>query len=143
MDIEIVLWGLTFVVCLFIFYMTRLLSIQEWKAAAELCGLQIVKVSRLPPRVAARSGEVEAWIGASADKERPTRIVVKAPGPPGFQDVSIRRPLFGEDIEIREPNFDGRFVVEGPAQLVSALLDRDTRLLLARLHADWEWRMTP
>ena len=106
------------------------MSRQKWKEAAKLSGLQDVKVSWLVPGITARSGPVEVRIRR---KGRSTRVVVTVPGPPGFDKMAIHsRPLVWEDIEIGDPYFDKR-VIEGPVQLVSALLDEEMRRLLTHV----------
>jgi hypothetical protein len=119
---------------LLIGYLLRHQSLQEWQAAAELSGLQDVEVSGWTLKVRARAGQVEVRFEGSKDKQRPTRIVVSAPGPPGFHDVSIRPQSvleFAREIEIGDEHFDNAFVIQGPAPLVSALLDAEARLLPA------------
>ena len=125
---------------LLIGYLISRESLRDWKAAAELCGLEGVEISSWTRKIKARSGPVDVRIGYSGDRDRPTRVVAVGSGPPGLRDVSIRlpTPLFRPEIEVGDPGFDLHFVVEGPEPLVSALLDRDTRLLFSRLHLDCE-----
>lgn len=126
---EIIFGGL---VALFVGYIASRLDMQEWKAAAELCGLQDVKVSRLVPMLTARAGPVEVRIRVSGDKKLSTLIVVTVPGPPGFDEVSIRpEQNLWRDVETGDPRFDGTFLIQGPMPLVSALLDKETRRLLS------------
>ncbi|HVG06551.1 MAG TPA: HEAT repeat domain-containing protein [Thermoanaerobaculia bacterium] len=131
---DIAFQGLVFGAASLIAYVLRRQSLVEWKAAAELCGLESVEVHAWTLKVKARAGPVAVRIEPSRDDKRPTRIVVAAPGPPGFQDVTIQgAPLFLQPVQIGDPSFEGRFVVEGPARLVAALLDEETRRLLTRL----------
>ncbi len=133
------MWGIAFQsllagMGLLVSYVLRRQSLVEWKAAAELCGPESVEVNAWILRVKARAGPVAVRIEPSRDKKRPARIVVAAPGPPGFQEVTIQgAPLFMEAVQTGDPTFEGRFVVEGPARLVAALLDEETRRLLSRL----------
>ncbi|MEA2560069.1 MAG: hypothetical protein QOH06_1573 [Acidobacteriota bacterium] len=128
------LHGLALGASLLISYVLRRQSLVEWKAAAELCGLESVEVHTWTLKVKARAGPVAVRIEPTRDDKRPARIVVTAPGPPGFQDVTIQgAPLFLEPVQIGDASFEARFVVEGPARLVAALLDEETRRLLSRL----------
>src|SRR5688572_20834008 len=99
--------------------------VQAWQEAAGWCGLQVVDASRgLRPQVTARVGPVQVMIEASGEKGRPTRIVVKAPWPPGFRDVILRPESafqMGREIEIGDAPFDREFLIQGEALLVSAL----------------------
>src|SRR5215203_656986 len=115
-------------------YVLRRQSLVEWKAAAELCGLESVEVNTWTLRVKARAGPVAVRIEPSSGKKQSVRIVVAAPGPPGFQKMTIQgTPLFTEPVQIGDPSFEGRFIVEGPVPLLAALLDEETRRLLSRL----------
>jgi HEAT repeat protein len=124
---------------LLIGYVLRRQSLQEWRAAAELSGLQDVKVSGWTLKVEARDGELAVRLKGSGDKKKPTRIAVAIPGPPGFQGVTIRSaslldPAWG--IETGDEAFDNAFSIDGPAQLVPALLDGEMRRLWSRLYAE-------
>ena len=131
---DIAFHGLAFGVTSLIVYVLRRQSLEEWKAAAELCGLESVKVQAWILRVKARTGPLAVRIEPSRDKKLSARIVVTVPGPPGFQDVTIQgTPLFLEPVQTGDPSFEGRFVVEGPERLVAALLDVETRRLLSSL----------
>jgi hypothetical protein len=132
--LSIVFHGIALGATLLVGYVLRRQSLVEWKAAAELCGLESVEVNAWTLRVKARAGPVTVRIEPSRDKKRSARIVVVAPGPPGFQEVAIQdTPLFLELVQIGDPSFEGRFLVAGPARLVAALLDEETRRLLSRL----------
>jgi len=111
--------------------------LRVWKAAARSCGLQIKKVSsawafRL--RLNARAGPVEVRIEQSERKEYGCLIVVVAPGPLDSSGIRICRaaskPQGEHEIEIGDVPFDKAFDVAGPARLLSALLDGETRHLL-------------
>jgi hypothetical protein len=130
---DVVVGGVLMGSSLLVLYLLGLESLRDWKAAAELCGLQDVEISWVTRKVKARAGEIEVRIEVSGEKHRPARIVVAVPGPPGFRDVSIRgAPLSRKAFEIGDPSFERRFVVEGPGPLVTALLDAETRRLLSR-----------
>ena len=66
-----------------------------------------------------------------------TQAVIVIPGPPDFTEVSIRHerytPWKMHEIEIGSESFDKMFFIGGPARLVFALLDVETRNLL--IHA--------
>src|SRR5215212_6961307 len=114
--------------------------LKGWQDAAESCGLQILEAaSAMPPHLRASAGAVEVRIGAFGNKGRSTRIVVETPGSPYFDNVSIRpESMFnhlGREIEIGDGYFDAEFFIEGPAQLVLALLDAETRRLLVDVRA--------
>ncbi|HWN41262.1 MAG TPA: HEAT repeat domain-containing protein [Thermoanaerobaculia bacterium] len=93
----------------------------------------------------ARQGLLEVRIEDSESKGRPTRIVVKAPGPPDFYTVKIR-PESGFDsareIQIGDASFDSEFFIEGPVQLVSALLDAEMRRLLSSVNTLGEFELS-
>ena len=60
-------------------------------------------------------------------------------GPPDFRNVSISHvPLLrrAPEIETGDPSFDSTFTIEGPMRPVLALLDAETRRLLARVNAE-------
>jgi hypothetical protein len=131
---NLVFHGLALGVTSLIVYVLRRQSLVEWKAAAELCGLESVEVHAWTLKVKAQAGPLAVRIEPSRDKKQPARIVVAVPGPPGFQEVTIQgTPLFLEPVQTGDSSFEGRFVVEGPARLVAALLDEETRRLLSRL----------
>ncbi|HWN43608.1 MAG TPA: HEAT repeat domain-containing protein [Thermoanaerobaculia bacterium] len=106
-----------------------------WEDAATAHGLQIVEASTgWLPELRARAGLVGVRIESFGDKGRLTRITVEGPVPPDFQSVKIRpEAMFqlGREIEIGDRYFDDTFFIEGPARLVFALLDGETRRLLA------------
>ncbi|HEX5719579.1 MAG TPA: HEAT repeat domain-containing protein [Thermoanaerobaculia bacterium] len=130
---DIIVGGVLMGSSLLVLYLLGLESLRDWKAAAELCGLQDVEISWVTRKVKARAGEIEVRIEVSGEQHRPARIVVAVPGPPGFRDVSIRgAPLFRVAAKTGDPSFESRFVVEGPEPLVAALLDEETRRLLSR-----------
>ncbi|MFL6290165.1 MAG: HEAT repeat domain-containing protein [Thermoanaerobaculia bacterium] len=108
-----------------------------WRDAARSCGLQIVEASAgLRPHLRARSGLVSVRMEMCGDKGTVTRITVAAPAPPEFHSVTIRPESsleLGREIEIGDRNFDDAFHIQGPPRLVLALLDAETRRLLADL----------
>ncbi|HWN41261.1 MAG TPA: HEAT repeat domain-containing protein [Thermoanaerobaculia bacterium] len=105
-----------------------------WQDAAQSCGLQVVETSAgWSPRLRARAGLVYVRIESFGDKGRYTRIVIEAPAPPEFHSVTIRPEStfeLGREIEIGDRHFDDTFFIQGPARLVFALLDAETRRLL-------------
>ena len=117
--------------------------LRPWRKAAASCGLQGVEISGWTAwnglRLKARAGPVEVRFEQSGRKEEDTRIVIVIPGPPEFHKVKIRPELllqWGREIEIGDEAFDSVFFIEGPARLVCALLDAETRRLLIRLNAE-------
>lgn len=110
---------------------------KRWEKAAEACGLQIVDAATgLYPRVSARAGRVSAQIEAAGSKGRQIRIVVSGHTPPELRQVRIRPELpfrLGREIEVGDRYFDDAFFLEGPAQLLHALLDAETRRLMVEL----------
>jgi HEAT repeat protein len=111
-----------------------------WTDAAESCGLHVVESTLiLSPWLKARAGLVTVQISGSGDKGRATRIVVHAPGPEDFRNLKIRpeSPVrLAREIEVGDKNFDDTFVIEGPAHLVSALLDAETRRLMLKVQSE-------
>ena len=69
-----------------------------------------------------------------------TQAVIVIPGPPDFNEVSIRHERYTlwkvQELTIGSESFDQTFFIGGPARLVFALLDAETRNLL--LHASGE-----
>ncbi len=111
--------------------------LKAWQNAFSSCGLKVVEAFGARGwslRLHGRAGPVEVWIEESgAGAQRETRIVVTAPVPPGFADVRLRREQpepAAREIEIGDEAFDSTFSLEGPARLVCALLDAETRRLL-------------
>jgi HEAT repeat protein len=107
--------------------------LQGWQKAAESCGLQVMS-NRRP--LEARTELVTVWIETCGDKQRSTQVMVVVPGPPDFTTVRIRpEPLFswGREIEVGDLHFDTIFFIEGPAPLVFAVLNAETRRLLLRV----------
>jgi hypothetical protein len=110
-----------------------------WRKAASQCGLEEVRISlvgllhvRLTGRsspLAVRFEDTSAWKFA--------RVIVAVPGPPFFSWVHIRRQEGkpAREIEVGDGPFDDVFWIEGPARQVLALLNLESRRLLARLFA--------
>lgn len=108
------------------------LRLRGWRNAAELSGLRVAESSILSG-LTARSGRLEVQAKAVGGKNKRTRIKVSFQGPLGFQNVAIRpEPLIprGREIEVGDPPFDTTFFIEGPAQVVLAMLDTKMRRLL-------------
>jgi hypothetical protein len=112
----------------------------EWRSAVAKGKLDLVR----PPSIwrsglTANVGDVAVRIenlygpGVRAIVEIPA-----VPGPPGFSEVSIRRELFhsAREIEVGDKAFDKRFFLQGPAPLVTALLNDEVRGLLVRLSTE-------
>lgn len=110
---------------------------RRWEEAAQACGLHLVEADAgWRPQVRARAGMVSVRIEAFGDKGQQTRIVVEPPAPPDFQSVTIRPESalqLGREIEVGDRYFDDAFFLEGPARLLLALLDAETRRLLVEL----------
>ena len=111
-------------------------GLQIWKDAAAACGLEVVEaVQGVNPHLRARSGDMEVRIRRSGESGR-VLVSVKASGPPDLPKVRLRlrgQVQFTRAIEVGDKPFDGRFAVDGPAPLVSALLNGETRRLLSAI----------
>lgn len=116
---------------------SRRRRLKRWEDAAVSCGMQIEEApGGLKPRLKARAGSVSVQIGTWGDKGRYTRIVARVPAPPEFHDVNIHPETvfkFGKEAEVGDRHFDEAFFLEGPVQLILALLDAETRMLLTEL----------
>jgi len=112
--------------------------LKGWQDAIQSCGLQVAESGlAFSPQLTARAGLVEVRIESFGNNGELTRIVVEAPGPPDFQSVTIRpESMFRltREIEIGDGYFDSIFFIQGPVQLVFALLDAETRRLLGDVH---------
>ena len=115
----------------------RLGAFQE---AAKLCGLRVGSISspsEIPVHLEARADAVTMRIEGIPGQNRKfsVRVLVTFPGPPGFLGVRIRpeaqRPAGAREFEAGDERFDSLFFVEGPARLLTMLLDAETRRLLA------------
>ncbi|HEY7215905.1 MAG TPA: HEAT repeat domain-containing protein [Thermoanaerobaculia bacterium] len=112
--------------------------LQIWRGAAAACGLNVVRSTNRwtgSPKLEAQADPFEVRFEAhNAD----SRIVVNFPGPPGLDQVWIRRRT-GETIvrgtETGDEDFDQAFFIHGPMPLVCGLLDAETRRLLLRVNA--------
>jgi HEAT repeat protein len=118
--------------------------LETFQEAAKLCGLRVVSITdpgSTPLRLEAQADEATVRVEDIPGKGREfsTRVVVTFPGPPGFSGVRIRpeaqRPAGAREIEVGDGRFDSMFFVEGPARLLTLLLDAETRHLLAGAHA--------
>jgi HEAT repeat protein len=121
--------------------------VRAWQDAARSCGLRVEEAisSSVSPQLKARAGPVEVRIEAGGEKGRLTQISVNGPAPPGFHYLKIRREsLFHltHEIQIGDRSFDSTFFIEGPARLVLALLDAETRSLLSRLNAESQMELS-
>lgn len=111
---------------------------QAWRDAATSCGLQIVpvEVHSWTPQLKARAGSAEVRIESCEDNDDSTRIVIEAPGPQYFKLVKIlsdTRLPWTREIEVGHKSFDRDFFIQGPTELVFALLDAETRHELSLL----------
>lgn len=112
-----------------------------WKQAAASCGLRGVKLGRQGLQgVTAREPPMEVRIEKIRDtwSQRGSRVIIAIPGPPGFPGVKICRQGLkpAREIEVGDALFDDAFWIDidGPTRLVIALLDQETRHLLARMN---------
>ena len=114
--------------------------LQTWQKAAVSCGLEIVTADdSLHARLEALAGLLWVRIETCGDKGQSTRVTIMAPGPPDFVVVRIRPESFfpsEQEIVIGDELFDDTFIIEGPAGMVFALLDVETRRLLLRLKTE-------
>ncbi len=114
-----------------------------WLDTARSCGLRVVHSSSqraLRLKAEARSGRVTVRIEAPGSPESGIRVMAAFPGLPGFSSMRIRRlesvPPWTRDLESGDERFDGAFSIEGPARLLSALLDAEMRRLLVSVKAE-------
>jgi len=110
--------------------LSRRKSLRAWRDAAVSCGLQVVETSSLwYPRLKARTGLMEVRISSSGDG---AQVVIVAPWPPEFRGVTIRPETVIQPAEwkVGDRRFDDIFFIGGPAKLIFALLDAETRRLL-------------
>jgi HEAT repeat protein len=114
--------------------------LKRWRDTLAFCGfLQVERTGKKRMDITARAGGVEVRIRNSHRGDAGTRVVVAVPGPPGFSEVRIRRALknplpWVREIEVGDPPFDAELYLGGPPELLCALLDADTRGLLANLN---------
>jgi hypothetical protein len=108
--------------------------LRAWQEAVTACGLRVVDISRISKlhlRLTARAGPVEVQIDT---RRHGIRVVVLVQGPPGYDGMRIRRELHkppgAREIELGDEAFDSTFFIEGPARVVSMLLDGEARRLL-------------
>lgn len=113
----------------------------RWRGAVAACRLNVEEVSStmtLRLRLMARAGPVQVWL-EYVGGGKGTQVRVMVPGPPGFVGVRLRReihkPSGAREIEIGDDSFDQTFFIEGPARLVTTLLDGEMRRLLAEADA--------
>lgn len=108
---------------------------KRWEEAAQACGLHLVEADAgSRAQVRARAGMVSVRIENYGDKG--VQITVEPPAPPELQEVTIRpeQPLqVGREIEVGDRYFDDAFFLGGPARLLLALLDAETRRLMVEL----------
>src|SRR6185436_17877215 len=110
----------------------------------ESCGLRVLKASSLSGalKIEARAGQVAVRIADinSRKREFGIRVVATFPAPPVFSSVRIRRETYkppgAREVEVGDGRFDDAFYVEGPARLLSVLLDAKTRDLLLDVNAE-------
>jgi hypothetical protein len=120
-------------------YLRQRMRLRAFQDTARLCGLQLMSFSKpgaFPLKIEAQAGAVTLRVADIQDRKREygIRVVVAFPGPPGFAGVRIRpekyKPAGAREIEIGDERFDSTFFVEGPARLLTVLLDAETRRLL-------------
>ncbi|HEX6901667.1 MAG TPA: HEAT repeat domain-containing protein [Thermoanaerobaculia bacterium] len=111
---------------------------QAWREAVMSCGLQIVPVEvySWTPQLKARAEALEVRIEPCEGSDDSTRIVIEAPGPQYFNLVKILSDVhlpWTREIEVGHRSFDREFFIQGPTELVFALLDAETRHELSLL----------
>jgi hypothetical protein len=140
---ELAWWGLVAGGgALWSWYQRHLQRLQLWQDVAASCGLSELgsySVWNLYLAYPPQAGLTGMWI---AQGENGARVSIRFPGPPGFQDVKIRRePPYrpeSREIEVGDEPFDGTFSIEGPMRLVCALLDAETRRQLLSVNVEGE-----
>ena len=118
--------------------------LRSWRKTVESCGLQVEEISSPRSRrlqLKARTAEaLEVRIEQTVRRDYGCLIFIAVPGPPGFSGIWIRReelrPAGAREIEIGDEPFDKAFYLVGPARLLFALLDVETRFLLISLNAE-------
>jgi HEAT repeat protein len=110
-----------------------------WRGAATACGLNVVRSSRRWAWRLKLEAKADPFKVRFATRNADSRIVVAVPEPPGFGQVWIRRrpdwPT-AHRIETGDEDFDRTFFIQGPMQLVSGMLDVETRRSLLRANAE-------
>jgi HEAT repeat protein len=132
-----VILGLGYSVSAWLVVRKQRLTLRGWKAAVESLGLLVEETSGSwggSLRLRAREGPIQVRIFPSPGRGHPPQIVIAAPWPLGFSDIRIRpegdKPAGARELEIGDERFDQAFYVVGPAQLLFALLDAETRRLM-------------
>ena len=106
--------------------------LRGWRNAAASSGLKVAE-SSIFSGLTAQGGRLEVQVKDAGGKNKRTRIKVNFHGPLGFQNVRIRPETLvsrGREIEVGDLSFDTTFFIEGPAQVVLAMLDTEMRRLL-------------
>ena len=114
------------------------ISLRRRISEMESCGLTVEEVSPiwfLLEGIRAGDGVVRIkWEKVSRESGSSFLLHVIIPGLAGFTEATIRpgNPVFKwtREIELGAPEFDGAFFVQGPARLISALLDAEARRLM-------------
>jgi HEAT repeat protein len=112
--------------------------LREWMAAAESLGLRVEETTGFwggNLMLRAREKQIQVRISASLRRDHGPEIRIAGPWPQDFSSVWIRperdKPPGAREIEIGDEPFDQAFYVVGPAQLLFALLNAETRRLMA------------
>src|SRR6185436_2800728 len=114
--------------------------LNTWRKAIRSCGFTEVKRPdpEATPAFEAQAGSLTLRIEDLGSR----RIAVVVPGPPSLSGVRIShegaRPLETRMVRTGDELFDNQIFVEGPVQVLTGLLDAETRrLLLGGSIEDW------
>jgi len=115
-----------------------------WIDAAAACGLRLEGISSLGGMflvLQAREGSLKVRLEGNGKRWRGTRVVVEVPESKRFSEVRMIRRQHSQtpwrrEIEVGDEAFDRTFFIEGPMQLLHALLDPEMRRLLIRVNAE-------
>jgi hypothetical protein len=117
--------------------------LNQWQNAVTACKLTRQEMTTIwAPHVnlTARAGTLEVRFYAA--RKRGTWLQVRIPDLPGFAGVKLRRTMYaiwgGDEIQAGDEPFDEAFFIEGPVQLVTAMLDAEVRRLLLEANAEAE-----
>jgi HEAT repeat protein len=114
-----------------------------WQNAVTACKLTRLQMTTIwAPRVNLTARTETLHVSFDAGHKGKTWLQVRVPELPGFADVKLRRAMYvlwgGAEIEVGDEPLDQEFFIEGPVQLVTAMLDAEVRRLLLAANAEGE-----